>query len=114
MPRIGLKEISGNKKKSIMRLWVLNECYLYEATQFALDSINNDEQRNAQRKGYINKRLVFYTDLLYQATESFYLLKTTVLLDIKETQHNNKKLKPYNFPSQGLAMFLQSLLDPDH
>lgn len=64
MPRIDLKEISGDKKKSLVRLWVLKECYLYEATQFALHSINNGEERNAQRKGYINKRLVFYTDLL--------------------------------------------------
>lgn len=46
-----------------------------QSHSFALQNKKNYEQRNTQGKGYINKKLVFDTDLLYQATDSFYMLK---------------------------------------
>lgn len=100
-----------------MRLWVLKECYLYEATQFALRIVNNDEQRNTQRKGYVDKRLAFYTDLLYQATDSFYMLKQLFCYILKKhntTTTPTKNPNPTTLQGQGLATFLQSLSKPDH
>lgn len=88
-----------------------------QSHSFALQNKKNYEQRNTQGKGYINKKLVFDTDLLYQATDSFYVLKQLFCYVWKKHNTTTTPKKPPNLTAlqgQGSATFLQSHSNPEH